>query len=116
MDTYDPADDDKCTIGIAASLCVMSLPVIYYATQPVILLFYEPWTPWFVISLYAVVPVVMAFNVLYCHPWYPKWSRPKRTILSLLLSCVIFGVDLLLIVFIILMAISLPGVIWGHEE
>jgi hypothetical protein len=97
MDLYDPADDDKYTVGIAASLCLVSLPVIYLGTRPVLSILHTPWTPWFVASLFLFVPILMAFITLYCHAWHPQWSQPKRVFLYVLLSCVIFGADLLFI-------------------
>ncbi|HTR42848.1 MAG TPA: hypothetical protein VMH87_14640 [Pseudomonadales bacterium] len=116
MNHHEPADENKYTIGIAASLCLMSLPVIYLGTRPLVLIVHAQWVPWFLAGLFTFVPIFMAFNVVYCHTWHLKWSPLKHLLLSTLLACIIFCADLVLIVFIFLMVSSCPGCIWGHEE
>lgn len=107
MEPCEQADDNKYTVGIAASLCLLSLPVIYCATRPVVSMLHRPWTPSFVVALFMFVPLLMAFITLYCHAWHPEWSRPKRVLLSVFLSFVIFGADLVFLCFLTLESILL---------
>ena len=41
----------------------------------------------------------MAFITLYCGAWHHEWPRPKRIVLCALLSCFIFGADLVLLAY-----------------
>jgi hypothetical protein len=97
MEQEAPVDDNKYTIGIAASVCLLSLPVIFLGTQPLVLALHAPWVPWLVARLFVFLPLLMAFITLYCGAWQHNWPGPKRILLSALLSCLIFGVDLLLL-------------------
>lgn len=97
MDPDAPADDNKYTIGIAAATCLLSLPVILLGTRPLVLVLHAPWTPWFLARLFVFLPTLMAFITLYYGGWHHEWSQPKRIVLCALLSCLIFGADLLLL-------------------
>jgi len=100
MDPYcEQADDDKYTIGIAAALCLASLPVIYFGTRFLVSTLHTPWRPWPIALLFILVPPIMASIPLYTHAWHQKWSRPKRIFLSALLSCIIFVADLVLLAY-----------------
>jgi hypothetical protein len=102
MEYHEQADDDRYTIGIAAFVCVLPLPVIYLVIRPLLVLMCDgPWIPRLLLLFAVVLPLSMAFIILYYHAWYPKWPRPKRVLLSALLSCLIFGTDLFLIAYVL---------------
>jgi hypothetical protein len=109
MDSYEPADDDKYTIGIAAFVCLMSLPILYLLSQPFILTVNPPWTSWFLASLYALAPPLTSFVILYRGPWKLDWFPLKRAALSLLLSCVIYCIEL-----VFLFCFAIAGFLWSN--
>jgi hypothetical protein len=100
MDPDASVDENKYTIGIAASICLLSLAVIFLGTRPLVSVLHAPWIPWLLTRLFVLLPTLAAFITLYCGAWQHDWPRPKRALRSALLSCLIFGTDLLLVGYI----------------
>jgi hypothetical protein len=109
MDPDAPADDNKYTIGIATTVCLMPLPVVYWVTRPIVELLYTPWTPGLVAALFVLSPPLTAFVILYCGAWHLEWSRLKRVVLSALMSWIIVSADLALLGFL-----TLDGFVLGN--
>jgi hypothetical protein len=97
MEPEASVNDNRYTIGIAASVCLLSLPVIFLGTRPLVSSLHTPWVPWLLARLFAFLPPLLAFITLYCGAWQHNWPGPKRILLSALLSWLIFGADLLLL-------------------
>lgn len=109
MDPDAPVDDNKYTVGIAASVCPLPLPVVYFVTRPLISISPAPWIPSLLSWLFILLPLFTAFTILYCHAWHPEWSQPKRIFLSVILSVVIFGADFVLLCFLVLEGVVLTN-------
>ncbi|HTR42849.1 MAG TPA: hypothetical protein VMH87_14645 [Pseudomonadales bacterium] len=97
MDSYDPADDNKYAIGLAAFLCLLPLPIIFFALLPIIPNLPARWTPWILALLLLATPPLTAFTILYHGPWRGDWPRSKRILLGIPLSLMIATCDVTLI-------------------
>jgi hypothetical protein len=97
MDPETPADDNKYTIGIAAFVCLLPLPALYFATRPLVSIPHASGIPWLITLLFVLPPPLTAFITLYWGAWQHDWPRAKRILLSVFMSCIIFGADLLLL-------------------
>ena len=82
------------TAGVA---CLICLPIIYAATRPVVWWLQMPWTEWLLAPLFTLIPLAVVFIILYCSAWHREWTKGRRVLSTAFSSCVIFGVDVLLI-------------------
>ena len=82
----------------------MSLPVILLVSNPLISLLHARWAERLHLSLITFVPLAVAFFFLYRSSWHRESSTLRRILASLVSSCVIFGVDLVLVGILILLA------------
>ena len=96
VNPHDEIDADEHAAVIAVYSSLLSLPAIYAATRPVIWMSHASWLPWLLWALFTLMPVVVAFIVLYFGCWHLEWQRPKRILLGILSSCLIFGADILI--------------------
>lgn len=92
--------------GIASLLC---LPVVYLATRPLIWLLQARWAVWPLFTLWTFIPVSVAFVVLYRSDWHREWPRVRRIFSMILSSCIIFGVDLLVLGFLVAIGCLMLG-------
>lgn len=90
MDHDEPADGDSDLIGLAALFCYGCLQAAFWATRPLALKFPAPWSLWLITLLFTLLPVSATFILLYSSAWHHAWARPKRILLGILASCVIF--------------------------
>ena len=121
MDPYEPADDNKYTIGIAAFTCLLSLLILYFVSLPLISILHALWTPWLSALLLIVTPPLMAFVILYRGPWQHNWPRPKRVLLGIPLSLMIAAAEMALILififpFFVVSCLAFPDLVSGFGE
>jgi hypothetical protein len=81
---------------LAGLVCLLSMPVVYTVTRPVIWLFSGPWVPWLLAVIFAVAPFMIAFMVLYRCAWHDDRTPGKRIFSTSLSACIIVCIDLLL--------------------
>ena len=92
MDHSQQKQDSRPPIGIAGVACLACLAVVCLATRPFIG-FLDHWgIQWL---LYASLPVVTAFVILYRSSWHPELPRVTRILSMILSACIIYGVVLL---------------------
>jgi hypothetical protein len=102
--------DEKVALFLMAGLaCFLCLPAIFLATRPLIWLLHTSWLMWPLFAIWTFVPVSAAFAVLYRSSWHRERPRVRRIFSMILSSCVIFGVDLLLLVFLIVATCLVMG-------
>lgn len=89
-------NENTSPLLIAGLVCLLSMPVIYTATRPVIWLFSGPWVPWLLAVVFAIAPVMVAFTVLYRCAWHDDRPPGRRIVSTIISSCIIVGVDILL--------------------
>jgi hypothetical protein len=99
-----PVDDNTYTIGLAAFTCLLPLPIMYFVSLPLILAHPAPWKPWLPALPLMLTPPLTAFTILYHGPWHHNWSRPKRTLLGILLSLLIVSAEFMLIAYVIVIS------------
>jgi hypothetical protein len=103
----DEIDADEHAAVMAVYSSLLSLPAIYAATRPIIWMAHASWLHWLLGSLFTIMPVAVAFLVLYFGCWHPEWQRPKRIFLAILSSCLIFIADILLFCYLAAVGIGL---------
>lgn len=90
-------NENTSPLLIAGLACFLSLPIVYVTTRPVAWLFDAPWVAWLQLGVFTIAPVMVAFLVLYRCAWHDDRPRSRRILSTILSSCVIFGVVLLLL-------------------
>jgi ABC-type arginine/histidine transport system permease subunit len=96
VNPHDEIDEDESTAVIAVCSSLLSLPVIFAATRIVIWMHHPASTPRLLTPMFIVMPVTVAFMILYFGCWHPEWQRPKRILWAILSSCLIYVADLVL--------------------
>lgn len=111
MNPHDEIDEDEHAAVIAVFSSLLSLPVIYAATRTVIWMQHPSWTAWLLAPMFTVMPVAVAFIILYFGCWHSEWQRPKRILWATLSSCLIYGADVLIITYSVMI-----GTFFQHFE
>jgi hypothetical protein len=109
MDDNEIMDGKAPPYLIAGLVCLLCLPVIYLATRPLIWLLHARWVVWPLFTLWTLVPIAAAFVVLYRSTWHRDWPKNQRFFSMIFSSCVIFGVDLLLVVMLLAAGCLIAG-------
>jgi hypothetical protein len=109
MSRNEPFNENGPLFLIAGLACLMCLPVIYLATRPVIWWFYMPWVEWLLMTLFIILPLSLTFIILYWSAWHQEWPKIRRIVSVALSSCVIFGVDLFLVIMLMIAAGLVAG-------
>ena len=97
MDCNGHTDENKPPILIAGLACLFSLPIIYFATRPLIWVVHAAWMQWLFALLFTLLPMSMAFTVLYRSVWHREWHGLKRILSLILMSGMIFCAALFII-------------------
>ncbi|MGA9452409.1 MAG: hypothetical protein WBW41_13820 [Verrucomicrobiia bacterium] len=94
MNHSDQPSEFQLPIGVASFACLVCFAFIYLVARPAVLLLEVWWAEWLA---YALIPVSVAFIILYRSCWHPEMVRAARTSCLVLLSCIIFCSDLVFI-------------------
>jgi hypothetical protein len=78
-------------VGVASLSCLVSLILFYWAVRGAVSEIGVWWEEWLV---YATVPVLLTFLILYRSCWHPEITGAARTCYLFLLSCLIFAGDI----------------------
>jgi hypothetical protein len=117
MSRNEPLNGNGPLFLIAGLACLMCLPIIYLATRPVIWWLHVSWIGWPLLALFTILPLSVTFIILYCSAWHQEWSRIRRIVSVVLSSCVIFGVDLFLLILLVIagsLVVGLARVMGGN--
>jgi hypothetical protein len=90
-------NENASPLLMAGFACLLCMPVVYLATRPVIWLFNAPWVPWLLSGIFLMAPFTVAFMVLRRCAWHDDRPPATRLLSMIASSCIIVGVDLLLI-------------------
>ena len=87
-------------IGIASLACLVALIFFYWYAGPAVKVL-DVW--WAKLLVYALIPILVTFIILYCSGWHREMVGPRRTGFLLLRSCAIlvgvfFVIGLMLVV------------------
>jgi hypothetical protein len=94
---------------LAGFACLACLPIIYLATRPVIWVLHVPWLEWLLLALFTTVPISVTGIVLYFSAWHRESPKFRRILSVILSSCLIFGVDLLFVGFMVIVGCLIVG-------
>jgi hypothetical protein len=109
MDDNEIIDGKAPPFLIAGLVCLLCLPVIYLVTRPLIWLLHAHWAVWPLVTLWILIPAAAAFVVLYRSAWHREWPRNRRIFSVIFSSCVIFGVDLVVVVMLLAAGCLIAG-------
>jgi hypothetical protein len=110
MDDHEITDGKMPPFLIAGLGCLFCLPVIYLTTRPLFwLLHHARWVVWPFFTLWTLVPIMVAFVVLYRSAWHREWPRSRRIFSMIFSSCIIFGVDLVVVVMLLAAGCLIAG-------
>jgi hypothetical protein len=99
------------TAGLACLFCV---PVLYLATRPVVRMVHLDWMVWPLMGLFIVVPLMVTFIILYRSGWHEERPKFRRIVSTIFSSCVIFGLDLVMVGVLLAVTCLLSGLVRGH--
>jgi hypothetical protein len=74
-------------VGIALIACIVCSVLIFWAAGPVVVSLHVWWAE---LLVYALIPILVTFIILYRSDWHQEITGAARTSLLLLLSCIIF--------------------------
>ena len=100
MSRNEPLEENGLLFYIAGLVCLLCFPIIFVATRPVVWLNLA-WTQWPLLALFTIVPLSVTFIILYCSTWHEERSKIRRVVSAAFSSCVIFGVDLFVVILLV---------------
>jgi hypothetical protein len=83
----EPTEASQPPIGIAAFACMVCLGVVYLAARPVVSWLHIWWAG---VLIYSVIPISVAFIILYRSSWHHELPSVKRILFMILSSCIVF--------------------------
>ncbi|HEY1787167.1 MAG TPA: hypothetical protein VGJ73_03385 [Verrucomicrobiae bacterium] len=89
-------NENASPLLIAGLACLLCMPAVYLATRPVVWLFSARWAPWLLAGIILIAPFMVAFTVLYRCAWHDGQPRARRLLATVVSSCIIVAIDLLL--------------------
>ena len=89
-------NENASPLLLAGLACLLSMPVVFLVTRPVIWLLHAPWVPWLLSGIFLMAPFTVAFMVLYRCAWHEDRPRARRIIATTVSAWIIVGLDLLL--------------------
>ena len=111
MTQNDQPAEFQSPIGAASFACLVCLAFIYWLTRPAVMRLGIWWEE---LVVYALVPVSVTFVILYRSQWHRELARAARASWLVLLSCVIFCSDLLIIGLFIALLFVFSRLASGH--
>lgn len=101
MSQNEQPSEVQSPIGVASFVCFVSLAFVYLTARPVVSRL-QVW--WAELLVYAFIPILATFIILYRSCWHREMARVARTPFLIWLSCVIFGGVTIFIGIIIILA------------
>ncbi len=95
-------------MGVASLTCLISLIFFYGAASGVVSELRVWWEEWLV---YATVPVLLTFFILYRSCWHPEITGVARTCSVFLLSCAILAGDIVAVGAMLCLAVFVIGMV-----
>lgn len=108
MSRNEPLNENRPLFLIAGLVCLVCFPIIYLATRPLVWL-HMVWPGWLLLALFTMVPLSVVFIILYYSTWHEERPKIRRVVSAVLSSCVIFGVDLCVVILLVIMGCLIAG-------
>lgn len=87
MHICKPTEASQPPIGMAGFACMVCLAVVYLAARP-LMNWLDIW--WAGVLLCSVIPIAVAFLILYRSSWHRELPRVTRILSTILMSCLLF--------------------------
>jgi hypothetical protein len=94
MNQNEQPSEVQSPTGVAAFVCLVSLAFLLSVARPAVSLL-QVW--WAELMVYALIPISVAFIILYRTRWHREMAKATRTLFLIWLSCIIFAAVLMLI-------------------
>jgi hypothetical protein len=107
MDNQEESPEVQPPIGLASLACLACLAIVYLAARRFVTRLEVWWAEWLV---YSLVPIAVTSVILYRSCWHRELARGTRILSMILPSCIIFCVDLLVIVAMLVVACLFMGI------
>jgi hypothetical protein len=111
MSRNEQMDENVPPLLSAGLACLACVPIVYLATRPIVWLTLVPGVQWLVVGLFTILPVSVAFIVLYRSAWHEERPRLKRIFSAMMSACIIFGVDLFAVGVLVVVGCLIAGLI-----
>jgi hypothetical protein len=95
--SQDEINENTSPLLIAGVASLLSMPLVFMATRPLIWLSSAPWVTWLLAVIFLIAPFTVTFTVLYRCAWHDDRPRARRILSIIMTSCIVVGIDLLLI-------------------
>ena len=83
MNHSDQPSEIQSPIGVAAFACLVCFAFFYWYAEPAVKVLDVLWAK---LLVYALIPILVTFIILYCSGWHREIVGPTRTCSLLLLS------------------------------
>ena len=111
MNENDESSERQPPVVMAALACLICCPVMYWAAGPAMDRL-EAW--WAKLLFYSLIPLLVTFITLYRSCWHREMAGAARTGCLVVLSCVIFCSDLVIIGILVAVFSIFVGINRGH--
>ena len=99
LDENEQPQRTQSPVGVCLLVCFVSLAVFYLLARPVVSRLHVWWAE---LLIYALVPTLVTFIMLYRSSWHREITGAARTLSVVLVSCIILGGALLAAVIFII--------------
>ena len=97
--------------GIAGFACLICLAVIYAVANPIVNWLVVWWAG---LLIYSVIPILVAFTVLYRSSWHRELPKCRRIFSMVLSACLVFCVSFIALGLIVALVAMFTGLADGH--
>lgn len=104
MNVEGKTNDDTPPVVLAVLGGLLCLPIIRILTNPVGRFVNARLAEWVILGTFVLVPMAVAFVILYRSSWHREYSRLRRVVSVLLSSCAVYFVDLVVAGVLLLIA------------
>ena len=109
MNANDQTNGGTPPVVLATLGGLVSLPILHILTSPLGKVLNAHVAGWLFLGLFTVVPMSVAFLILYRSVWHREYSRSRRIASVLLSTCLVYCVDLMLAALLLLIACIMIG-------
>ncbi|HTV41561.1 MAG TPA: hypothetical protein VMF08_13345 [Candidatus Sulfotelmatobacter sp.] len=95
--TNENPPENTLPIALAGFAGLLCLPIIYFATRPVVWTIHARWVYWPLTALFILFPMSVTFTILYRSLWHREWPGPKRILSLIVVSALVFCGALIMI-------------------
>ena len=107
----DPSVAVQSPLGLALFGCLASFGLVYCVARPLVT---RIGIGWIEFLIYAAIPLGVTYVILYCCGCLRGMARVGRTVLLILMSCLILGCDMVIMGIVVATLSIFAGMGRGH--